>query len=239
MCLYFPLTSVPVRHWHAGGVCVPAHPRRGQDSAGAAAEPGNAHKVSQPTWKTSSRHRESALSRSVAVFFFKNGRPFTNVPSRPSLWGTSVLRPDAAFGAALRLSEEEWWVKKKEKEKERLLWNPSLVAVAVKALECTLSLTESCWMLLSLRNPSPALGVELNTLLLHGVQTMDRYPRPLLLQSHLPSPPPHQSPLPPFPTSRLVIPQPPQFDFWARHFTLRVSCSLISCRRLCLFALFV
>lgn len=119
MCLYFPLASVPVRHWHAGGVCVPAHPRRGQDSAGAAAEPGNAHKVSQPTWKTSSRHRESALSRSVAVFFFKNGRPLTNVPSRPSLWGTSVLWPDAAFGAALRWSEEEWWVKKKRKRKRK------------------------------------------------------------------------------------------------------------------------
>lgn len=68
------------------------------------------------------------------------------------------------------------------------------------------SLTESCWMLLSLRNPSPALGVELNTLLLQGVQTMDRYPRPLRPQSHS-SPMPVT--LPPFPTSRLVIPQ-----FW-------------------------
>ncbi|XP_061581205.1 integrator complex subunit 10 isoform X1 [Cololabis saira] len=42
-----------------------------------------------------------------------------------------------------------------------------------------------------IKNPSPALGVELNTLLLQGVQAMDRYPRPLLPQSpfrphHLP-----------------------------------------------------
>lgn len=43
-------------------------------------------------------------------------------------------------------------------------------------------------MLLSLRNPSPALGVELNTLLLQGVQTMDRYPRPLLPQPLIPLP---------------------------------------------------
>lgn len=68
------------------------------------------------------------------------------------------------------------------------------------------SLTESCWMLLSLRNPSPALGVELNTLLLQGVQTMDRYPRPLQPQSH---PPPCQSPFLHSPLQRLVIPQ-----FW-------------------------
>lgn len=81
-------------------------------------------------------------------------------------------------------------------------------------------------MLLSLRNPSPALGVELNTLLLQGVQTMDRYPRPILPQSH-PSPTPVT--LPSFPTSRLVI---LPVLIWACHFTSGVSRSLISCRRL-------
>lgn len=86
-------------------------------------------------------------------------------------------------------------------------------------------------MLLSLRNPSPALGVELNTLLLQGVQTMDRYPRPLLPQSH-PSPTPVT--LPSFPTSRLLI---PPVLIWACHFTSRVSRSLISCWRLFLWAI--
>lgn len=51
-----------------------------------------------------------------------------------------------------------------------------------------------------------------------------------------PSPPslPHTShPFLHFPTSRLVIPpHNPSLIFWARHFTFRVSCSLISCRRL-------
>lgn len=83
---------------------------------------------------------------------------------------------------------------------------------------------QSCWMLLSLRNPSPALGVELNTLLLQGVQTMDRYPRPLLPQS--PSRPYHPTSHPSFIPSFKAC-HPPVL-IWACHFTSRVSRSLIS-----------
>lgn len=98
------------------------------------------------------------------------------MPSRHGLWGTFVLR----WSFWCCVGEIGNGVKsKKRKEKRDICQAPSLIAVVVKAPECTLSLTESCWMLLSFRNPSPALGVELNTLLLHGVQTMDRYPRPL------------------------------------------------------------
>lgn len=79
-------------------------------------------------------------------------------------------------------------------------------------------------MLLSLRNPSPALGVELNTLLLQGVQTMDRYPRPLLPQS--PSRPYHPTSHPSFIPSFKAC-HPPVL-IWACHFTSRVSRSLIS-----------
>lgn len=37
-----------VRHRHAGGVCIPAHTRRGEDSTGAATQSGNADQVR--TW---------------------------------------------------------------------------------------------------------------------------------------------------------------------------------------------
>lgn len=70
---------------------------------------------------------------------------------------------------------------------------------------------QSCWMLLSLRNASPALGVELNTLLLQGVQTMDRYP-----QAPFPTVPifslPHTSHLSFIPSFKACHPPPPSFN---------------------------
>lgn len=45
---------VAVRHWHAGGVCISAHSRRGKDSAGAAAQPGNVDQVSPAPSETPS-----------------------------------------------------------------------------------------------------------------------------------------------------------------------------------------
>lgn len=106
--------------------------------------------------------------------------------------------------------------------KKNCFLTPSFITVEVQTFECTL--TDSCWMLLSLRNPSPALGVELNTLLLQGVQTMDRYPRPLLPQS--PSRPYHPTSHPSFIPSFKAC-HPPVL-IWACHFTSRVSRSLIS-----------
>lgn len=77
---------VAVRHWHAGGVCISAHSRRGKDSAGAAAQPGNVDQVSPSFQKPLDRHGDFAHTRSVAVC--QENRGLNWWCSRHGLWGT-------------------------------------------------------------------------------------------------------------------------------------------------------
>lgn len=62
---------IAVRHWHAGGVCLSAHSRRGKDSVGAAAQPGNVDQVSPTLSETAPLIGMVTLHTPVLLLFVK------------------------------------------------------------------------------------------------------------------------------------------------------------------------